>query len=136
MKLASLTGIALAVALVLVAQSKTGKQPSAPAAKSAKSAKTSAKKAVSQPPARYRRTAQLQPSQQRYREIQQALADKGHFEGPVDGRWGPDSIEALKRFQREQHLVEDGKIGSLSLIALGLGSPHGVLPSATREPKP
>jgi hypothetical protein len=27
----------------------------------------------------------------------------------------------LKRFQREQNLPDDGKIGSLSLIALGLG---------------
>jgi len=39
----------------------------------------------------------------------------------VDGTWGPESVEALKRFQREQNLTEDGKIGSLSLIALGLG---------------
>jgi hypothetical protein len=27
----------------------------------------------------------------------------------------------LRRFQREQNLGDDGKIGSLSLIALGLG---------------
>jgi len=30
-------------------------------------------------------------------------------------------LDALKRFQRDQNLTEDGKIGALSLIALGLG---------------
>jgi len=72
----------------------------------------------------------MQPTQQRYREIQQALSDKGFFAGPVDGNWGPDSIDALKHFQKDRDLVDDGKIGSLSLIALGLGSPHGTVPNA------
>jgi len=64
---------------------------------------------------------QQQPTAERYKEIQQALADRGYFNRPPDGQWGPDSVEALKRFQREQNLTDDGKIGSLSLIALGLG---------------
>jgi len=68
-----------------------------------------------------RRSTQQQPTPERYKEIQQALADKGYFSGPVDGNWGSESVDALKRFQREQNLTEDGKIGSLSLIALGLG---------------
>jgi len=73
---------------------------------------------------RYRRSAQQQPTSERYREIQHALSEKGYFGGPADGNWGPESIEALKRFQRDQNLVDDGKIGSLSLIALGLGPKH------------
>jgi peptidoglycan hydrolase-like protein with peptidoglycan-binding domain len=64
---------------------------------------------------------QQQPTPERYKEIQQALADRGYFNRPPDGQWGSDSIDALKRFQREQNLTDDGKIGSLSLIALGLG---------------
>ncbi len=63
----------------------------------------------------------MQPTPERYKEIQQALADKGYFHGPVDGNWGPESVDALKRFQAEQNLDSDGKISSLSLIALGLG---------------
>jgi peptidoglycan hydrolase-like protein with peptidoglycan-binding domain len=63
----------------------------------------------------------LQPSVERLKEIQQALASKGYFAAEPDGTWGPASIDALKRFQHDQNLVEDGKIGSLSLIALGLG---------------
>lgn len=54
-------------------------------------------------------------------EIQQALAARGYFSGTPDGNWGPDSVEALKRFQRDQNIADDGKLGSLSLIALGLG---------------
>jgi peptidoglycan hydrolase-like protein with peptidoglycan-binding domain len=65
--------------------------------------------------------APQQPSQARYKEIQQALADKGYFKNEPDGTWGPASVDALKKFQHDQKLVEDGKIGSLSLIALGLG---------------
>jgi peptidoglycan hydrolase-like protein with peptidoglycan-binding domain len=65
--------------------------------------------------------APQQPSPDRLKEIQQALASRGYFRGEPDGTWGPASIDALKRFQHDQNLVEDGKIGSLSLIALGLG---------------
>jgi peptidoglycan hydrolase-like protein with peptidoglycan-binding domain len=64
---------------------------------------------------------QAAPSRDRYVEIQQALADKGYYAGPVNGEWGSESVEALKRFQAEQKLVPDGKLGALSLIALGLG---------------
>jgi len=69
---------------------------------------------------------QQQPTTDRYKEIQQALADKGYFQGPVDGAWNPGSVEALKRFQKDQNLDPDGKIGSLSLIALGLGPKRGI----------
>lgn len=80
--------------------------------------------ASKQTSSRYRRSTQQQPTTERYKEIQQALADKGYFGGTVDGTWGPESVDALKRFQQEQNLPDDGKIGSLSLIALGLGPKH------------
>jgi peptidoglycan hydrolase-like protein with peptidoglycan-binding domain len=149
----------LAAASLLLAWGQTSNPPKAPASKtaprkpasskpapkaaaSAKPRPTKTKPASSsaaakaKTPARYRRARQLQPTPQRYREIQQALADRGYFRGAVDGNWGPDSIDALKRFQREQNLTDDGKIGSLSLIALGLGPPNGVLPAPTSPPAP
>lgn len=64
---------------------------------------------------------QLAPTKERYQQIQQALASKGYFSGEATGQWGPDSVEALKRFQADQNLTPDGKLTSLSLIALGLG---------------
>jgi peptidoglycan hydrolase-like protein with peptidoglycan-binding domain len=86
-------------------------------AKSTSSAKLAAKKAPPKP----RYYAQLQPTPERYKEIQQALVDKGYFSGTPDGVWGASSTDALKRFQHDQNLSEDGKVDSLSLIALGLG---------------
>jgi murein L,D-transpeptidase YcbB/YkuD len=78
-----------------------------------------------------------QPSVERYREIQEALAAKGYFKTEPNGAWGPASIDALKRFQHDQNLVEDGKIGSLSLIALGLGPKREPAePVKTVEPIP
>jgi len=89
---------------------------------------SSSKKAVSKGQAKstavYRHSAQQQPTPERYKEIQQALADKGYFGGAANGAWGSESVDALKRFQHDQSLPEDGKIGSLSLIALGLGPKH------------
>jgi peptidoglycan hydrolase-like protein with peptidoglycan-binding domain len=67
------------------------------------------------------RSYQQAPSPDRYKEIQQALASKGFYQGEPTGEWGPDSVDALKRFQTAQSLTPDGRIGSLSLIALGLG---------------
>jgi murein L,D-transpeptidase YcbB/YkuD len=87
----------------------------------------SAPKTASQA-ATIRRTSQVHPTPERYKEIQQALADKHYFSGSVDGNWGQDSVDALKRFQHDQNLTEDGKIGSLSLIALGLGPKHDASP--------
>jgi peptidoglycan hydrolase-like protein with peptidoglycan-binding domain len=84
-------------------------------------------KAVARPTAvPVRRYVPQQPSLDRYREIQQALADRGYFRGSVDGMWGPESVDALKRFQQEQKIDDDGKISSLSLIALGLGPRRNV----------
>src|SRR5579871_2362101 len=71
-----------------------------------------------------RRNYQQAPTGERYKEIQQALAEKGYFRGSVDGQWGPDSVDAMKRFQADQNLDADGKLSSLSLIALGLGPKH------------
>ena len=85
---------------------------------------TKSKKVVARRP-----PVQQQPSSDRYKEIQQALADKGYFRGPADGAWSGDSVDALKRFQKDQNLDPDGKIGALSLMALGLGPKHGA-PSA------
>jgi peptidoglycan hydrolase-like protein with peptidoglycan-binding domain len=87
-----------------------------------------------------RRSFQQTPSPERYKEIQQALATKGYFQGEPNGEWGADSQAALKRFQAEQNLTSDGKLSSMSLIALGLGpkrlSAQSHSQSAPHPPKP
>jgi murein L,D-transpeptidase YcbB/YkuD len=82
------------------------------------------------------RSNQQAPTPDRYREIQQALASKGYFQGDANGAWGADSVDALKRFQASQSLTSDGKINSLSLIALGLGPKHLTASSAPASPAP
>ena len=67
---------------------------------------------------------QLHPDAERYKQIQQALADKGYFKGEVNGQWNDDSIGALKRFQGDQKIDDDGKINARTLIGLGLGPKH------------
>ncbi len=89
-------------------------------ARSTVALKPAAKKAPVWP----RYYGQQQPTPDRYKEIQQALADKGYFSGSPDGVWSATSSDALKRFQHDQNLNEDGKVDSLSLIALGLGPKH------------
>jgi len=67
---------------------------------------------------------QMHPDPERYKEIQQALADKGYFKGEVNGQWGDDSVGAMKQFQADQKLPDDGKISAPALIGLGLGPKH------------
>ena len=110
------------------AQSKTGKTAKA-ALKASPTKQTKARAAAatkSNPAdARYSKSYQLKPTVERYMEIQKALHDRGYLEAPVDGKWGQDSVDALKRFQRDQSLEQDGKLGALSLVALGLGPKRG-----------
>src|SRR5262249_37188303 len=91
------------------------------------------KGATKKQPAVTWRNRQLAPTPERYKEIQSALAAKGYMK-PEDatGTWNQDSIDALKRFQQDQKLDPNGKINSLSLIALGLGPKH----EATAAPPP
>jgi hypothetical protein len=89
------------------------------------------------------RNRQLTPSSDRYREIQTALVAKGYLkEDHVTGSWDAASTDALKRFQADQKIDSNGKINSLSLIALGLGPKREPLPpgkptaAPTPEPRP
>ena len=68
--------------------------------------------------------AQSAPTPERYKEIQQALVQKGYLHGDPTGVWNQDSMDALRRFQHDQNLESTGKLDSLSLIALGLGPKH------------
>ena len=83
-------------------------------------------------------TYQTHPDQERYQQIQQALAGAGYFKGEPNGQWGDDSVAALKQFQMDHKLVNDGKISSLSLIGLGLGPTREVAtkPLADSTPVP
>jgi peptidoglycan hydrolase-like protein with peptidoglycan-binding domain len=110
----------------------------APVKKSASKStgKKSTKSASKRAPAKTWRNRQLAPTANRYRQIQEALVAKGHLRPEdVTGQWGPASVDALKRFQSEQNIQANGKINSLSLIALGLG-PRRENTASVKAPAP
>jgi peptidoglycan hydrolase-like protein with peptidoglycan-binding domain len=76
---------------------------------------------------------QLAPTPDRIREIQQALARTGHYQGEPTGKWDDQSVAAMKNFQEANGLQPTGKIEALSLQKLGLGSPVAGL--AAPEPR-
>ena len=93
-----------------------------PSRKAPKSSRMRRPKSTTIRPKPHTRTSyQNAPTPERYKEIQQALVEKGYLQGEPNGEWSTDSVGALKRFQADQNLTPDGKISSLSLIALGLG---------------
>jgi peptidoglycan hydrolase-like protein with peptidoglycan-binding domain len=93
-----------------------------------KSKKKSTKRIVRRP------LTQQQPTPERYREVQQALIDRGYLQAPATGVWEPGSMAALKKYQTDQKLEATGKLDSLSLIRLGLGPQRDVPSQNGRVP--
>lgn len=62
----------------------------------------------------------LSMNQEDIRALQQALNDKGHSVGSVDGIWGPSTQNALRSFQSSQGMTASGNPDSQTLQALGI----------------
>jgi phage tail tape-measure protein len=54
------------------------------------------------------------------RDAQVALNDQGYSAGPADGRYGPNTQSAVRRFQAEHGLTQTGTLDSSTLSALGV----------------
>jgi hypothetical protein len=133
-----------AVSLALPQSTTKPKATSSPANSSAKKATTkkgTSSKSLTKTAARKKSTKtaaawhprQMTPTPERYKEIQQALADKGYLKSEPSGVWDAQSIDALRQFQTDQKLSVTGRISSASLIGLGLGpntAPPAETPSA------
>lgn len=52
--------------------------------------------------------------------IQQALADRGYYQGEIDGVYGPLTYEAVAAYQTANGLTVDGIAGGQTLDSLGL----------------
>jgi hypothetical protein len=101
-----------------VKKKKTGTKKTAVATKKGRSSKPAAVASTW-------RNRQLAPTPERYKEIEQALADKGYLKSEPDGVWNAESSDALRQFQQDKNLSPTGKISSASLIGLGLGPKPG-----------
>jgi hypothetical protein len=52
------------------------------------------------------------------RKAQQALKDKGYYDGPVDGLIGPGTRTAIRKYQQDQNLSVTGQIDQQTLSRL------------------
>lgn len=59
------------------------------------------------------------------RAVQQALKDKGHDPGAIDGVMGPRTQAALKEFQGKEGLKASGRMDSETLAKLGVQAKAG-----------
>jgi hypothetical protein len=54
------------------------------------------------------------------REVQTVLIEKGYLHGTADGKFGPDTREALITFQRKEGIETSGRIDERTVSSLGL----------------
>lgn len=57
---------------------------------------------------------------EKVKAAQQALKDKGHDPGNVDGRMGPKTQAALRDFQKAQGLQASGRLDAKTMQSLGM----------------
>lgn len=61
------------------------------------------------------------------KEVQRRLKQWGYFNGSVDGIYGTQTIEAVKKFQRKNGLTADGICGKSTYAALGMNESANAL---------
>jgi peptidoglycan hydrolase-like protein with peptidoglycan-binding domain len=87
---------------------------------------------------RYGRTAgtgmRYSENSETIRSVQQALNDQGYDVGAVDGQMGPDTQDALRRFQQAQNLPQTGEPDERTRAALGVSNLASNRPSAQSRP--
>jgi len=68
--------------------------------------------------------------------VQQALKDKGHDPGPIDGKMGAKTKAALKDFQKAQGIKESGRLDNDTMSKLGVEMKTGAAGSSTPSASP
>jgi lipoprotein-anchoring transpeptidase ErfK/SrfK len=61
------------------------------------------------------------------RQLQERLSALDYFPGPVDGQFGPDTLEAVWAFQETQGITATGEVGPVTRQALADPRPPAVL---------
>jgi peptidoglycan hydrolase-like protein with peptidoglycan-binding domain len=64
--------------------------------------------------------AQMGGNKEQVKAVQQALKDKGHDPGNIDGVMGPKTKAALKEFQKAEGLKESGRLDNETMSKLGV----------------
>lgn len=61
-----------------------------------------------------------QQSQETIRQVQKKLNDEGFSAGPVDGKWGPKTQAAVKKFQEKKGIDASGQLDEKTLAELNV----------------
>jgi photosystem II stability/assembly factor-like uncharacterized protein len=93
--------------------------------------KTPAKKTVKKIAATTPKRRTAAPDTDSIKQAQEALKAAGYHVGEPDGKPGPATTAALKKFQGDRHLPVTGKLDVITLAALGVGK--GSDPSAAQR---
>lgn len=70
----------------------------------------------------------------RVRALQSRLRRAGARPGPIDGRYGPKTAAAVRRFQRREDLRVDGRVDKTTAVALAKRSGAGTKPKPAQGP--
>ena len=90
------------------------------------------------PPRPYDTVGSMQYTFQRWapnekvREVQQALQDKGYYQGPLDGVLNPQFRSAIWNFQRAKGLLRTARLDAATLAALELPASGAASPATTQ----
>jgi peptidoglycan hydrolase-like protein with peptidoglycan-binding domain len=76
-------------------------------------------------------TAQADPQ---VRQVQQALKDKGHDPGQIDGVMGPQTKQALQSFQQAQGISGAGELDQQTLAALDVQGDSSASNTSSNQP--
>lgn len=87
------------------------------------------------PPQRGGYGAGPQESSESVAELQRHLADMGYFNGEITGHYGPQTQEAVLRFQQDMGLAADGIVGPETAQVLFQGAPSGEAPYDSQGPE-
>jgi peptidoglycan hydrolase-like protein with peptidoglycan-binding domain len=107
-----------------------------------------ASKHQQQPQANQQQTDQTQPNQQQatqdnqtqgpnlprreIRQVQQALNKDGFKVGRADGRWGPETENAVKQFQQSKQIEPSGQLDQQTMADLGLDKNQSAQPQGSQ----
>jgi peptidoglycan hydrolase-like protein with peptidoglycan-binding domain len=58
------------------------------------------------------------PSAVEVTDAQQRLRAMGHYNGPIDGIWGPDTQLAVERYQRSRNMALTSRLDTQTVVAL------------------
>jgi peptidoglycan hydrolase-like protein with peptidoglycan-binding domain len=76
------------------------------------------------------RSARGAGNSEQVKAVQQALKDKGHDTGDIDGRMGPKTQAALRDFQQKEGLKATGRADAETMAKLGVEAKTGAVDSS------